>query len=225
MSTTLQANADKRQAGLLETIALAAVVTLAFVAAPKWLGRETWRLLPERYHTAAGWHWYVLALAVGFGLLLTCGSWKRSGLCIGRIRQHWRKVLLVCSVPIALTAQVYPNLTARPFASFSMALWVIDPLAQELVFAGYLYGRLQQVAGARIHQRLPLTWAIVLTAIFFSLMHLSHLGHIDNGYLIFMLIYTFLGGLLMGLVRLWTGSILYGLVTHMAVNFIPWISG
>ena len=224
MPTTIP-HADTQRTGLVETITLGAVVTLAFLAIPRWLAEQTWHLIPIKHQTAEGWHWYILSIAVAFGLLLTCGSWKRSGLRIGRFRQHWRKVLLVCSVPIALTAAVYPNLTTRPFANFSMAVWVIDPLAQELVFTGYIYGRLEQVANVRIYRRLPFTWAILLSAVLFSLMHLSHLGYTPGGYIIFMLIYTFLGGMLMGLVRLWTGSILYGVVTHMAVNFVPWITG
>jgi membrane protease YdiL (CAAX protease family) len=36
---------------------------------------------------------------------------------------------------------------------------------------------------------------------------------------------TFLGWILAGLARQWTGSILYGTISHMGVNFIAWCAG
>ena len=215
-------HSGRARGNVLEAIGLGAVITLAFLAVGWWLFDETWRLFPGSMRTQQWRHWYDELLGVSFGLLLTLGCWRRSGLRIGNIRGHWKKVLLVCSVPIALTALVYPNLTDRPFANYGMGMWLTDPLGQELVFTGYLYGRFEQLVPGRVHKRLPISWALVMTAVFFSLMHLSHLGSTPTGYVYFMLCYTFLGMLLGGLARQWTGSILYGLVTHMAVNCIAW---
>ncbi len=64
----------------------------------------------------------------------------------------------------------------------------------------------------------------MLAALFFSLHHCPGLlsPSVSVQYIAFQLVYTFLGMLLVGLARQWTGSILYGAVTHMAVNLIAW---
>ena len=40
--------------------------------------------------------------------------------------------------------------------------------------------------------------------------------------MIFQLGYTFIGCVLLGISRQWTGSIVYATVTHTAVNYIAW---
>ena len=119
---------------------------------------------------------------------------------------------------------LYPLLPERPFAGATFHMWLTSPWHQDLVFAGYLYGRFEQVAPSYIHPRIRIRWALVLAAVFFSLHHLPNLLLVSGGYMIFQLAYTFLGLLLVGLARQWTGSMLYGAATHMAINLIAWIT-
>ena len=209
----------------LEQFCLAGLITGAFLAVPMELCRITWRLFPESMQTQSLLNWYYYLLALAFGLILTMGSWKRSGICLGKIRHHWWKVLLVCGLPVLLTAIIYPRLPERPFAGAPMGMWLISPLAQDLVFLGYLYGRFERSLSGVVHRRLPIRWVLVVVAIYFALYHLPNLLAMSLGYVVFQLCYTFLGSLLVGLSRQWTGSIIYVTLTHMAVNYITWATG
>ena len=126
------------------------------------------------------------------------------------------------SKPVGLVAIVYPILPERPFAGRTFHMWLTSPLHQELVFAGYLYGRFEQLAPSYVHQKIRIRWALILAAIFFSAMHLPWFLYASVGYVLFMLTYTFVGMVVTGLARQWTGSLLYGAVAHMAVNLIAW---
>ena len=166
--------------------------------------------------------WYRDILTLAFALLLTCGSWKRSGIRFGAIKQHWRGVLLVCGIPIVLTALIYPFLPERPFSNMPILMWLTSPWHQDLVFSGYLYGRFEQLVPSYVHRKVRIRWALVLAALFFSLHHLPNFFSLSAGYVTFQLVYTFLGMILAGLSRQWTGSMVYVALTHMAVNCIAW---
>jgi len=132
-------------------------------------------------------------------------------------------VLLVCGAPILLTALVYPNLAERPFAGASWSLWAISPVAQDLVFIGLLYGFLDTAFPGDVLPRIPLRRALVLTALFFALWHVPNLSSgMSAGYVAFQLGYAAVGVIVVGLSRQWTGSILYGTLTHTAINAIAW---
>ena len=206
-------------------IALALVITLATRAIPDWyipakiwtdsFGHETYLPYPL-FHT-------LVLLAIGLCLALSAP--RRSGLQLGSLRAHWRGVLLVCGVPILLCALVYPNLPERPFAGAHWGMWAVSPLAQDLVFIGFLYGQLERVFPGCIHPRLALSWGLVLTSLFFALWHLPNLSSTMSGaYVAFQMCYVVAGLVVIGLSRQWTGSILYATATHSAVNAIAWLS-
>jgi membrane protease YdiL (CAAX protease family) len=158
--------------------------------------------------------------ALVFALILAGPSPKRSGLLPGDFVKHWWKVLIVCAVPILLTALVYPRLAVRPFAGAAVSMWLISPLAQDLVFVGYLYGRFAERFPEPF--RFPLNVPLIVTALFFCLWHVPNFFGMPAGYVVFQLSYVFVGTLWMGMTRVWTGSMLYITVVHMAVNFIAW---
>jgi len=124
-------------------LVLALVVTLSARAIPAWralglvwknhLGGEA-TLSYELFHD--------LVLLI-LGLCLALSACRQSGLALGTLRRCWRGVLLVCGGPILITALVYPNLAERPFAEAGWSMWAVSPLAQDLVFIGFLYGRLE----------------------------------------------------------------------------------
>lgn len=211
---------------LIEWIFLGAVITMAYMAVPSWLLRLAWYSLPEDMRTEECWTWFrtwfLELLCLGFAGLLVCGSPKRSGLRIGSLSQHWRGVLVVCGIPIALTAAVFPFLPERPFSDHTFHMWLTSPWHEDLVFAGFLYGRFEQVAPSYVHRKIRIRWALVLTAVFFSSMHLPWFMSASVGYVTFMLAYTFVGLIIIGLSRQWTGSLLYGVLAHMAINLIAW---
>lgn len=211
--------------GIAESICLGALITLGYVAIPSWLLRFAWSFLPDGIQISTINYWSTWAFSVlqlGIGLLLVLSAPVRSGICIGSIRWHWKKVLLVCGVPVALASIIYPFLPFRPFSDQPVTVWLISPVAQDLVFIGYLYGRFEPVAFSYLHRRVPIRWALVLTAGFFSLHHISGYACWPAAFVTFQMLYTFLGLLLIGLSRQWTGSIAYAAATHIAVNLIAW---
>lgn len=159
-----------------------------------------------------------------YGLALTLPTWRRSGLRIGTIREHWKGVLLVCGGPVLLTLLVYPNLPERPFAHAGPGMWLVSPLAQDLVFLGFILGQLEPRFPRPFVRRLGAPRALVVGAAFFAAWHLPNFcAHgISTGYVVFQLGYTAGGFLLVGLSRVWTGSILYGVLEHSLVNLIAW---
>ena len=209
-------------ASLLMWLAVALVITFAARAIPSWylLGRFWQDQLGGEATLPYGRFHSLVLLALGGCLALSAP--RASGLRIGTLRRHWRGVLLVCGVPIALTALVYPNLSERPFAGADWSMWAISPLAQDLVFMGFLYGQFERVCPGKVHRRLPPNRALLLTALFFALWHVPNLASMSVGYVAFQLAYTSTGLIVVGLSRQWTGSILYGTLVHSAVNLIAW---
>ena len=96
----------------------------------------------------------------------------------------------------------------------------ISPLAQDLLFPGFLYGWLVHAFPQRLG-RLPWNVAMLLTAALFALWHVPNFGRgMSIGFVCFQLAYTGLGALVIGMARVWTGSVWYGLITHCANNAI-----
>lgn len=200
-----------------EALALAAAVTVCAGAIGRWY--PLWALRP---HWIPGGYW-APALRLLLGLLLVLPAPRRYGLVIGDIRRHWKGVLLVCGGPVLLTALVYPRLPVRPFEGASSSMWALSPLAQDLIFIGWMYGFLERRLPPRVHRRIPVTGALLAGAIFFAAWHLPNLaGRMPTGYVLFQLAYTAAGYLVVGLSRQWTGSLLYATLAHSAGNAIAW---
>jgi membrane protease YdiL (CAAX protease family) len=161
---------------------------------------------------------------LAFGLLLSLPTRERSGLRVGSIREHGRRVLLVCGLPPLLTALVYPNLPVRPFSGAYFTMWLVSPLAQTTVFLGFLYGYLEPRFPGYVHPRVPVRWALALTMLLFALWHVPNFLGMAPGYVWFQLFYTGVLGIVPALSRQWTGSIWYAALCHSAVNFVAWAS-
>jgi membrane protease YdiL (CAAX protease family) len=161
---------------------------------------------------------------LAYALMLALPTWRRSGICIGDVRRWWPHVLFICGLPVVITALVYPRLDEQPFAKASWSFWVIGPPAEDLIFSGFLYGRLRLSFTGQIHPRVPIHTALFVTAWLFSFWHAPMLAQ-SVGYGLFQMLYTFVGGTFVGLIRQWTGSVLYGMMSHMAVNAIACYGG
>lgn len=213
---------NQSPAGWPELLALALVLTIAAHAVPVWLfhwlpaGFLSWRF-QSRY---VQWSYDCLALALA--ALLAVPTPHRSGIRVGRFSQHRWTVLAIMAVPILLTAMIYPRLQTRPFAGMSASMWVVSPLAQDLLFIGYLYGRFEPLVSRPLVRRVPVNFALIITALFFAAWHLPNLRAMPAGYVMFQLVYVFVGFIWTGMTRLLTGSILYSVLVHMAVNAIAW---
>ncbi len=215
----------------VECLVIALVITFASLAIPYWFAGLTqlWfdRLIRSVFKDNPAlqlelYYGYFDILALLFGLVLVLSSPKRYGLCIGRIREHWKKVVLVLGVSLSI-ALIGAMLVPLPkWMGERVGVWLISPLAQDLVFAGFLYTIIQEAFPGNIHPRVPMQRALPITAAFFSLWHLPNLVVTDTWFVCLQLTYTFLAFTFVGLSRQWTGSFLYGTVAHSIANFFGW---
>lgn len=205
--------------GKLEALLLGLVLVAAYHAIPRGLfvflpGQKLYEQLGEKGLANL---WDLLTLLMP--LLLCAGARSRSGLRIGEWSSRGWKVLGICSLPVLLTAIIYP-FTSQPFTGSNIGMWLISPAAQDSLFTGYLYGLFDVVFPGPVSSRLHVNKAVFVTAAFFALWHVPNFLGIPFAYVLFQLLYTFIGGAWVLLARQLTGSILPGVATHMAVNFV-----
>ncbi|MEP3479116.1 MAG: CPBP family intramembrane glutamic endopeptidase [Fuerstiella sp.] len=156
-----------------------------------------------------------------FSVALVCHDPRGYGLRLGDgMRKKWVWVLMICAIPIMLTAVVYPLLPSKPFSGGPISTWLISPLAQDLLFAGFLYRWFSIHFPGKLSQAIPMNRCVVLTAACFSLWHTPNIAFGIGPFIWFQLAYTFFGACLVGVIRQWTDSLLYITIVHMAVNCI-----
>jgi hypothetical protein len=207
----------------LEALALAAGLTVLAATLPT--SDPVHQLYDAHFRDVPGLNRYRFAdlVLITMGLVLTVPNPGTSGLRIGRIREHWKGVLVLTAGPVVLTAAVYPNLPERPFAGSDLSIWLTSPLAQDLFFGGVIYRLLRPHFASRVHPCLPFEWALPVGGLFFAGWHLQNLAYFSHQYVLFQLLYTWAGYTLIGLTRQWTGSLLYITLAHMAGNFVVWL--
>ncbi len=204
----------------IEFLLLAVLLVYASHAIPSWLVYEILRGSDGVIRDAIGtanWH---AVLSLVFSLVLIAHDPQGYGVRIGQVRDKWLWLLLLCLVPIALTYIVYPRLAVKPFSGGPISIWLISPLAQDLLFAGYFYEKFSHLFPGKISERVPVERTVFVTAFYFSLWHTPGLASGLGAFIWFQLIYTYFGACLVGLIRQWTGSFLYITLVHMAVNLI-----
>jgi membrane protease YdiL (CAAX protease family) len=186
------------------------------------LDEATWDRLSESWRERIGQHNYTDLLHLIVALLIVIANPQSSGLGPGHFGRHWKLLSLLMIVPPAIAAIVIPRLPERPFAGHEIGAWLLSPVAEELLFTGFLFGQLIRHFPNPISPRLRVPVAVILTAAFFSLHHVWNLtsSKMSVNYAVFQLSYTFVGGLIHALIRYWSGSIWYAVLVHMAVNWI-----
>lgn len=94
-----------------------------------------------------------------------------------------------------------------------ITLAVMAPVAEELLFRGYLFGR--------VRQQLSAVATVILTAVVFSTLHLG-IGQLESLQWN-IAIATFVLGLSIGIMREVTGSVWAGIIVHMIQNTIAFL--
>lgn len=200
-------------------LTIALVLTFAMIAVPK-VAVAYGNFLAEH-----GLDWlahrnvyFVAELAIA--LILVAPNPKTYGLCIGNIRDFWPRVLIFCAVPVILTWIVVSWMPASPFKGNANGIWLISPLAQDLLFAGFLWPHFSKFFPGNLSARIPIPRGVILCAAFFTLYHVPNFASMPTQFVCFQLVYTFVGGVWTGLTRFWTGSVIYMTMSHMIVNFL-----
>lgn len=160
------------------------------------------------------------------GLEQSLPTWKDVGLA----PVVYIATLIVASLVILYLQKLFPQIdfAQRQAIGFDSAtishryelilvyitLGVVAPVAEELLFRGYLFGK--------IRQYLPTSVTIIITAIVFSAMHLG-LGQLESLQWN-VAIATLLLGLSLGCLRAATKSIWAGIILHMIQNSIAFLA-
>lgn len=95
-----------------------------------------------------------------------------------------------------------------------LVLVVVAPIAEELIFRGWFYGKLREI----LHGKLPVRWAMCLaifvTSLVFAVMH----GQWNVGVVVFMM------SVVMCSLREITGTIYAGMLVHMLKNAVAFFA-
>lgn len=208
-----------------DTLLLVLVLVAAHHAVTYWLFWSMFRGPAHFVYRNYGPHAYdnfYDGLSVLTPLLLCIGSPRQHGLRIGDWITHRWKLLGVTLGPV-IAVFVCSRYTSQPFAEGRIGSWLISPAAQDMLFAGYIYTLLASAFPGPAARRLGVGKAVFLTAAFFSLWHVPNFTGMSAPFVAFQLLYTFLFGLCSFSARQWTGSIVPGLLSHMACNLLAWI--
>lgn len=110
----------------------------------------------------------------------------------------------------------YQNLVQRyEYIVAFVALVVLAPIAEELLFRGYFLGKMSESINRWL--------AVFITALIFGLLHLP--GAVTGNTITLQwaaAVDTFALGLVLGTLRLWTGSVWAGILLHMLKNAIAY---
>ncbi len=87
-----------------------------------------------------------------------------------------------------------------------LAVALVAPAAEELIFRGFLFGTLRQ--------RMPWLAAAAVSGLVFAILHAASVG----GYVLLLLPALFLAGVALAAVYEWTRSLLPGMVCHASYN-------
>jgi membrane protease YdiL (CAAX protease family) len=119
--------------------------------------------------------------------------------------------ILVDMINLLFDRPIIPEFIEAAYttASFKPLLWfaicIAAPVYEEIVFRGFALAGLQQ-------SRLRATGAVVLISLFWSSLHVQ--------YELFLMVQVFLLGLVIGAIRVKSGSILPSIGVHMLINTI-----
>jgi membrane protease YdiL (CAAX protease family) len=187
---------------------------------------------------------YIISLLVVMGVpyLLLRARTTRAEIGLAQALPRWRDLLLaplvyvtamivmliITQLLVALHLDGALNLTQKQAIGFQnvtpgielmlvyISLALMAPVAEEMLFRGYLFGKLRKY--------LPAWSTILLTAVVFGAMHLAGVtneGHFQLQWNV--MIVTMILAIGLGLLREYTGSIWAGIVTHMIMNSISFV--
>lgn len=216
---------DSRARESAYKVALALVVTFGLAALPiYWVTRLLGFDLVVGPRNA---HAYIeLLVAIG----LTCYNPAAFGVALGRWRDHARAWWLY-AIGFGFLVVYVPAFTLLdPFYQPRpgwIGLFTIGPLAEELIFRGFLFAVLVDLAGPRYDPRKLLTKPVIWNGVLFGLWHLGPLYKAafegvtaDLWQVPLRVVVTGTGGLYLAALREKTGSILGPSFLHMLFNVL-----
>ena len=102
----------------------------------------------------------------------------------------------------------------------SVGDFVIVPLGEEGLFRGFLLVVLVAIFRPRLPEHLSVAWAVVVSSIAFAVGHLGNLGYVTASFVLLQVVAACAFGLLAGLVKVRTGSLVGPVLLHSAMNVV-----
>jgi len=157
-------------------------------------------------------------------ILLCLSSRIASGLQIGDRagwKRHWLAVIFIWVLPVIVVAILFPALGKPDHTYKSMGFWLVTPIAQQLLFSGYIYGQMQFIFGRPAHTGMRALGAAPLVRSFlFALSFWPLLRASEPGPVITQMAYAFLYSLWILNIRRWTDSVWPCVLNHLLVNML-----
>ncbi|MEI6231791.1 MAG: CPBP family intramembrane glutamic endopeptidase [Planctomycetota bacterium] len=188
--------------------------------------------LPVEQQT--GWNastdlWVNVAFLIE-ALVLCAITWKSSGLRIGDPKK-WKRyaipIAFVWIMPPLLVLSLYRLLTYTPFHNYRWPIgwWLVGSIAQELLFGGFIYGRMVKLFGQpQDGIKGAFSAAVLITAFLYSLNHWPNIQTTEHGmspsFVQFQFLYTFVGCAWMLSIRRWTDCVWPAVLGHVLVNWL-----
>jgi membrane protease YdiL (CAAX protease family) len=160
--------------------------------------------------------WHLLLL--GCGVVLCLARPRAMGLRVGQIRENLRLIGTVSLAACAFSALGTLLMPDHPFEDAPPGMYLATPVGEELIFRGFAYSLLLWAFPGRT-TRWGISYAVLGSAILFGAWHVS-MGGPTYGFAWVQAGYTTLAGVLLGLVRERTGSILPCIPAHMGSNYL-----
>jgi membrane protease YdiL (CAAX protease family) len=95
---------------------------------------------------------------------------------------------------------------------FPILFFIFIPLVEEMIFRGYIYGKLQQIT----------KHVVLISSILFAIHHIQYYDYSIGLFAMFQVAYTFVLGLLFGKLREYSGSIYLGIIIHIIINYLSY---
>ena len=154
------------------------------------------------------WAWVL------FAMLLCLLHPRSSGLIFEwkLIRQNWRPVAWsVLVVLFGLLLFLFLGVSRYFMYVASYAVFIVwIPIAEELLFRGWMFGVLERYRW----------YPIVATSALFSLHHIQYGNYQITRFLLFQMAYTFMLGIFLGTMRKASGNIYLGILLHIFINLM-----
>jgi hypothetical protein len=162
-----------------------------------------------------------------FAFLLCLFTFQSSGLTFGGKagwRRHWLAVFFFFVLPLVLCAILYPLLGGKPAPGHGklLAFWLVTPVAEQLLFSGFIYGQMQAVFG-KPSQAVAgaFSAAPIVTAFLFALYFWPELRNAnESGSALLHMILAFIYSAWILNLRRWTASVWLCVLNHVLMNVL-----
>jgi CAAX protease family protein len=175
----------------------------------------------------------LIVFSVLASLIFSKGNLSTFGFIISNKGYYGRVILIILTIEI-ISSVILSFVTISGeehfVANYSLlrtiySVWIIASISEEVLTRGFIQGYLQALSSSGIRiGKFFISLPVIVGAFFFMSMHIFIiLEGIDHNLFIYILISTFILGIVAGYFREKTGSLLPAILAHMCSNIFPFV--